>query len=181
MKMVHITSLLCALFLIFAVSSGVYAGDYIFDLSPHLTSISNQSGEARLLLDTSFLDTLECTGILDARIQLVASGLSRGVSLEVHPVTHLWDSQTVTWASPWDSAGGDFPVDRFERIRISSRIRSLGQASFAVTDLLTTVLEDPLAYDGLILVPNAEEGFSSAIEDYLTTQNKLDLVVSCGE
>ena len=111
---------------------------------------SAESSDARLLVQFTLPDILAAYSIDFACISFGAdcAGDEGRVSFQVFPVSRAWDPRTVSWANPWDKAGGDWNA-RLSAYEISEA-GSGRTVELDVTDFANGWLKEPSKNFGLL-------------------------------
>jgi len=132
-----------------------WAAEITFPIYQSAT-IDDGVGQARILVDFGELSVLKGKRILYAKFvfYLDTDTCSPAQSeVDIEPVTKPWSAQSVSWTSPWDSAGGDFTRTGS---CVATADRGLdGTFEVLLTPLVQSWANGRLRNDGLILVPQA--------------------------
>lgn len=103
-----LTALVVACLLLLAGQA--LAEENVIDV-PNATMIAPDSGNARYLMKPE-IGLPDTTIVIDrATLDLWISPQAEDttyISIRIHPITTEWDSETVSWNSPWITPGGDF-------------------------------------------------------------------------
>jgi hypothetical protein len=112
---------------------------------------SAESSEARLLVQFTLPEILAGYSIGFACISFGAdcAGDEGRVSFQVFPVSRAWDARTVSWANPWDKAGGDWNA-RLSAYGISEA-GSGKTVELDVTDFANGWLKEPSKNFGVLV------------------------------
>jgi len=139
--------------------------------------LSNGSGEVRVLLDPGDLARLSSRFVESAVLVIPMDGqaVPRDVDLRVYPITTNWRRGAVTWTSPWQRSGGDFPEDRYFTARLTGG-RQRTSLEVNITGIVRMAAqEDPEVYGLLVAVP-AFRGEGLALDE-LARFGALDRIV----
>jgi hypothetical protein len=127
------------------------------------------SEPARVLFKVSLPDSLRGTRIDFAELSFDFSSLSGPYKeIEVYPLTRSWESQSVSWASPWQNAGGDFDDSDLVLVAITGEQSFKGHAD--VTDIISSWINGHRTNYGMILVCSKE--FPGNFQLELSNQQK---------
>ena len=129
--------------------------------------IAREDGEARVVLKASDLSFL--TGRLVKRASLVipvgARTAPRDLNLYIYAAGRSWDAGSVGWDHPWRRAGGEWNLDHYQIVQITSGGRP-GELRFDVSSILREIAEGREPNVGFFLLPDGgEEGGRFTPED----------------
>jgi hypothetical protein len=127
--------------------------------------ISDRVGNTRILMKPGDLSVFEDRLITWAGLTFTLPGqiATRDLPVRVYPLTTEWTAGTVTWDSPWTTAGGDFDDAYFDTVVITTGTRATS-LSLDVTSIVRAVVEGEYGrYGFLITVPGYDGvGFRAA-------------------
>jgi len=112
---------------------------------------SAESSETHLLVQFTLPDILAGYSMDFACVSFVAdcAGDEGRVSFQAFPLSRAWDPRTVTWASPWEKAGGDWS-SRVSAYEISDA-GSGKTVNLDVTDFANGWLREPSKNFGVLV------------------------------
>jgi len=144
-----------------ALGSTAWAGE-IERTASRTATITNESGESRLLVAFASLSELEGQWVTSATltIPLGTTALARGVDVAVEAVARSW-STGATWTSPWSTAGGDIDGKLGNAVTLGAG-RSRGALTADVTDIVRAMVEGEIEDHGFLLRPGDASGFTAA-------------------
>jgi hypothetical protein len=155
LRITLVSSLSIALIIAAGGLSSVPAATVTFPVQAHGVISDSASGSVRLLVSFGDLDSLSGKKILYAKCCLnidTSSCVDVLGQVEVMPLTSTWSAVGVSWASGWNSPGGDFS-STFARI-VGCQQSQDGDTEILLTDLVQAWADGRIANHGIILIPD---------------------------
>ena len=151
-----LTSLMMAALVLCAAGTGT-AETLEIPLATHAV-ITNGASRVRNLLKFADLSPLAGKRILYAKLLLNVqfdSCVTSERDLEVKLLSRTWDPTSVTWESPWDSAGGDVVAGLVRHTTVPPGPE--GNVEVLLTEIVQGWVDGRFPDCGFLLVPHAPE------------------------
>lgn len=134
---------------------------------------SPQSG-CRVLLTFGIGGDIMDSEIEYAKLVIPYSLVSEDMELELHRISIPWDSGTVSWSFPWNSAGGDYMALPQGTLRLHSEQPEGKDHFIDVTEHLREI-QGGEENHGFLIMPTVEygEGFGQGVVNLLENAGSL--------
>lgn len=110
---------------------------------------------ARVLFKVSLPEVLTGKRVDFAELSFGISSLPGPyLEIEVYPLSRSWESNSVTWTSPWQNAGGDFDDSDLNLVAITRGESPRGHAD--ATEIVSSWVNGERTNHGIILVCSKE-------------------------
>jgi hypothetical protein len=154
----HTTAICFGLVLLFApwIVSPCHADTTTVILNDYAVIVpEGQTEPARVLFGVNLPNAVSGKRIDFAELSFGISSLPGPyLEIEVYPLSRSWTSNSVTWASPWQNAGGDFDDSDLNLVAITGGESPRGHAD--VTEIVSSWVNGERSNHGIILVCSKE-------------------------